>query len=82
MPKLPKMSKVRGHCQSYLLFPMVVNIASNSLHSSYSGLIFSHVNHPVSIITSNQYCVSLASLSQILILFLKSARFLDRFASP
>lgn len=61
--------------------PMLVNMASNSLHSSYSGLILSLVNQPISTITSNQYCVSLASLSQILILFLKSALLLDRFAS-
>ena len=67
--------------QFYLLFPIEVNIASNSLHSSYSGFTFSQDNKLASTITSNQYCVSLASLSQILILFIKSFLLLALLAS-
>lgn len=67
--------------QFYLLFPIEVNIVSNSLHSSYSGFTFSQDNKLASTITSNQYCVSLASLSQILILFIKSFLLLALLAS-
>jgi hypothetical protein len=60
---------------------MVENRASNWLHSSYSRLISAAVSQPASIMSSIQYWVSLASLSQIFILFLKSALLLDRLAS-
>ena len=61
--------------------PIDVKIANNSLHSSYSADICFLVFHPTSNITFNQNCVSLASLSHIEILFLKSALLRDRFAS-
>ena len=61
--------------------PIDVKMANNSLHSSYSAEICSLVFHPTSIITFSQNCVSLASLSHIEILFLKSALLRERLAS-
>ena len=62
-------------------FPIEVKMANNSLHSSYSADTCFLVFQPTSVITFNQNCVSLASLSHIAILFLKSALLRDRFAS-
>jgi len=58
----------------------VQKIANSSLHSLLIDLISSKAKKFDSDIISSQYCVSLASLSQILILFLKSALLLARFA--
>ena len=66
MPIYPVLSgEVIIFYQFYLLFPIEVNIARNSLHPSYSSFTFSQGNKFVSIITSNQYCVSLVSLEQL-----------------
>jgi hypothetical protein len=63
------------------LLPIEVNKASSSPLSSCSDFISSKESQPMSDMISNQNWVSLASPSQILILFLKSALLLARFAS-
>jgi len=53
--------------------PIEVKIASNSSASCRTGLVISGLSQSISSIISSQYIVSLDSLSQIVILFLKSA---------
>jgi hypothetical protein len=70
LPKVPKMPKVEDYYRLYLFFlPIEVKMANNSLHSVCSADTCSVVFHPTSIINFNQNWVSLASLSQIAILF-------------
>jgi len=62
---------------AYLIYflPIEVKMANNSLHSSYSADTCFFVFQPTSVITFNQNCVSLASLSHISILLLLQTQF-------
>ena len=87
MPKVQSAElKVRWDSQchgrsSYEFFATEPKRARSALASLNSGSIWFRGSHPLSVINSSQYRVSLASPRQILILFLKSALLLALFAS-
>ncbi len=70
---------LRRYVETFLA--IAENIANSSPHSLYSHSFWSWLSQSKSLIISIQYWVSLASLSQMEILFRKSDLLRERFAS-